>query len=162
MLPRFHVALALTLAALGLAPGAAHLMELPVKLDYSPELYAQVTSTLYAWYGIAGGAVQVGTALVVGTLALRARGTPVAGLTAASAAAFLISLLLWGALVAPVNSAWAEVPRDNMAEFAAAYERLRPRWEYGHGAAFIAWFAGWLGLVGVASRRTADERQSHT
>lgn len=160
MLPRLHLALALTLAALGLAPGAAHVMELPIKLGYPPELYARVTSTLYAWYGIAGGAIQVGTALVVGALALRVRRTPVAGLAAASAAAFLISLLLWGALVAPVNSSWAEVPRDNLAALAAAYERLRPRWEYGHLAAFLAWFAGWLGLVGVACRPHAGERQS--
>jgi hypothetical protein len=31
---------ALILAALGLAPGAAHVLELPVKMTYTPELYA--------------------------------------------------------------------------------------------------------------------------
>ena len=46
--------IALTLAALGLAPGAAHLLELPVKLAYPPALYAQVTSTLYALFGPVG------------------------------------------------------------------------------------------------------------
>jgi hypothetical protein len=51
-----------------------------------------------------------------------------------------------------VNSAWAEVPRTDPAAFAAAYARLRPRWEFGHLAAFAAWFVGWLALVGVATR----------
>src|SRR5262245_44758196 len=152
MVPRAHLAVALTLAALGLAPGAAHLPELPVKLNYSPELYAQVTSTLYAWYGIAGGAVQVAAALTGVILAIRVRHSPSAGLAVASAATLVVSLVLWGALVAPVNSAWAEVGRANPAEFVSAYARLRARWEFGHVAAFIAWFTGWLGLVAVATR----------
>ena len=153
MLPRAHLAIALTLTALGLAPGAAHVMELPVKIGYPAALYAEVTSTLYAWYGIAGGIVQVSAAVTVAALAYRARRSPAGGLAAASAASLVISLLLWGALVAPVNAAWAELSRADVAGFAAAYERLRPRWELGHVAAFIAWFTGWLGLVAVAVRR---------
>lgn len=41
MLYRAHIAVALTLVALGLAPGAAHLMELPVKMGYSAQVYAE-------------------------------------------------------------------------------------------------------------------------
>jgi hypothetical protein len=155
MVPRAHLAVALTLAALGLAPGAAHLMELPVKLNYSPVLYAEVTSTLYVWYGIAGGAVQVAAALTVAILAVRVRRSHSAGLVFASAASLVISLLLWGALVAPVNSTWAEFNRANPGEFTAAYARLRARWEFGHLAAFIAWVTGWLGLVAAATRQPA-------
>jgi hypothetical protein len=150
---RAHLAVGLTLTALGLAPGAAHVMELPVKLGYSAALYREVTSTLYAWYGIAGGAVQVAAALAVVALAVRVRRTPMAGTAAASAAALVISLALWGALVAPVNASWAEIPRADPAALAAAYEHLRLRWEFGHVSAFIAWFAGWLGLVAVATRQ---------
>ena len=51
--------LTLVLAALGLAPGAAHLLEMPVKLGYTPELYATVTRTLYAFFGSAGAAIQI-------------------------------------------------------------------------------------------------------
>jgi hypothetical protein len=58
----------LVLAALGLAPGAAHLMELPVKLNYTPQMYAAVTSTLYAVFGSAGAAIQV--AALVSAIAL--------------------------------------------------------------------------------------------
>jgi hypothetical protein len=136
-------------------------MELPVKLRYSPELYTAVTSTLYAWYGIAGGAVQVGAALVVAFLAVRLRHSRSAGLALATAAAFIVSLLLWGALVSPVNSAWAEVSRTSPAELAAAYVRLRSRWEFGHLAAFIAWLTGWIGLVALASGQpVADQKRA--
>lgn len=141
-----HVALALTLVALGLVPGAAHLLELPVKLGYPPALYVQVTGTLYRWYGIVGGTVQVAAALAVTLLAVRARHLPSAGYTAASAAALVVSLLLWGGLVAPVNAAWAQALRTG-GEAVVVYEQFRLRWEYGHLAAFIAWLTGWLGLV---------------
>ncbi|MDO8907977.1 MAG: hypothetical protein Q7W55_05680 [Pseudohongiella sp.] len=144
--------IALTLAALGLAPGAAHLMELPVKLAYPPHMYAEVTSTLYAWFGAAGGTIQVAAALVVAVIAFRARRLPEGRLLAASAAALLISLLLWALLVAPVNSAWANSTGLSPDEFVEAYANLRSRWEYGHMAAFIAWLTGWFGLVAALTR----------
>ncbi|SFX19592.1 hypothetical protein SAMN03097694_1142 [Janthinobacterium lividum] len=139
--------IALTLEALGLAPGAAHLLELPVKLAYAPALYAQVTSTLYALFGPVGGAVQMAAMVTVAVLAFRSRRLPQGRLLAASAAALLVSLLLWAFLVAPVNGEWGSSADVSQAEFAAAYARLRARWEYGHVAAFIAWFAGWLGMA---------------
>jgi hypothetical protein len=153
MMTRAHVAVALTLTALGLTPGAAHLMELPIKMRYPAEFYAEVTSTLYAWYGIAGGAVQVAAAVAVSALAVRLRRSPEFGLAIASASALGISLVLWGALVAPVNSQWSEVPSTSSEAFAAIYERLRPRWEFGHVAAFIAWLTGWFGLLVVITRQ---------
>ncbi|WP_019142751.1 hypothetical protein [Noviherbaspirillum massiliense] len=144
--------IALTLTALGLAPGAAHLMEMPVKLAYPPAMYASVTSTLYAWFGLVGGPVQVAAALSVAVLALQARRLSASRLATASAAALLASLLLWGLIVAPVNAAWANAAGSDPAEFAAAYEQLRLRWEYGHAAAFIAWLAGWFALVAAITR----------
>jgi hypothetical protein len=150
-------AAALTLTALGLAPGAAHVMEMPVKLGYSPELYAAVTSTLYAGFGFVGGTVQVAAVAAVGWLAFRARRLPARWMAAASAAALLASLLLWGATVAPVNAAWAQLSGASATEFAAEYDRLRLRWEYGHLAAFIAWLSGWLGLVATVTGLTAAD-----
>ncbi len=151
MVSRPHVGSALTLCALGLAPGAAHVMELPIKLGYPPAMYAQVTSTLYAWYGVVGGTVQVAAAIAVAALAVRMRRSPGFGLAAASAAALFVSLALWGGLVAPVNAAWAaRSPADPA--FAEAYTSLRMRWEFGHVAAFIAWVTGWVGLVAAVVR----------
>jgi len=148
---RLHLALALSLTALGLAPGFAHLLELPAKLDYSTRFYMDVTSTLYAWFGLVGGGLQMAAAIAVVAYALRARRQPQGRLLAASAAALLVSLLLWGLLVAPVNAAWAEVLGSPAA--IEAYARLRPRWEYGHVAAVIAWAAGWCGLVAAVVRQ---------
>lgn len=150
MLSRTLPAMALTLTALGLAPGAAHLMELPVKLAYPPAMYADVTSTLYVWFGVVGGSVQVAAALAVAMLAFRARGRPHGALLAVTTAALVVSLLLWALVVAPVNSVWADVAGTG--EFVAAYEHRRSRWEFGHVAAFLAWFTGWLGLVGAVTR----------
>ncbi len=151
-----HLA-ALTLTALGLAPGAAHLMELPVKLGYSAAMYADVTSTLYQWFGIVGGSVQVAAMLAVAWLAFQCRKMPEGALIAASSASLLASLLLWALVVLPVNLAWAELPA-NSAELVAAYDRLRSRWEYGHVAAFIAWLTGWFGLAGATTRRDVAGR----
>lgn len=150
--------IALTLTALGLAPGAAHVLELPVKLTYSPALYAEVTSTLYAWFGAVGGSVQVLALVAVATLAFGARQGRSGGLLAASAGALAASLLLWGFVVAPVNSTWSDSAGAGPADFVAAYERLRERWEYGHVAAFVAWLTGWFGLVAALTRHPALER----
>lgn len=154
---RLHLALALSLTALGLAPGVAHVLELPVKLTYAPALYTAVTSTLYVWFGILGGAVQVAAALAVAALAVRTHAQPAGRMLAASAGALVASLLLWGLVVAPVNEAWAEVAGTPAA--VDAYARLRLRWEYGHVAAVIAWAAGWIGLVIAVVRETALSRE---
>lgn len=149
MLPRALLPFLLTLAALGMAPGAAHLLEMPVKLGYAPGLYAAVTSTLYRWFGLAGGGVQILTALTAVFLAWRLRRTPRARLAGVAAGAFVVSLVLWGGLVAPVNAFWEQVPGGDPVAFAAAYVGLRARWEYGHLAAFGAWLAGWFAVLGL-------------
>ncbi|MCW5621862.1 MAG: hypothetical protein KIS79_12205, partial [Burkholderiales bacterium] len=77
---------------------------------------------------------------------------PQGGLLAASAAALLVSLLLWGFMVFPVNSAWVEV--SGSVDMVTAYWNLRMRWEFGHMAAFIAWLTGWFGLVAAITQPT--------
>jgi hypothetical protein len=57
-----------------------------------------------------------------------------------------LSLILWGALVAPVNSEWADALNAAPQSAATVYAQLRPRWEYGHVAAFAAWLAGYCVL----------------
>ena len=55
----------LMLASFGMTFGAAHTLELIPKMNYDPELYAEVTSTLYRYYGTIGGPIQVSSVLVV-------------------------------------------------------------------------------------------------
>jgi hypothetical protein len=153
MISRAHQISALSLTALGLAPGASHLMQLPVKMGYTAEMYTAVTSTLYSWYGLVGGVIQVAAFVSVAVLAFRAWRLPGGGLAAASAAALLASLLLWGFVVGPVNAAWMGAANLSPEQFAVVHDGMRARWEYGHVAAFIAWFTGWFGLVATVTRR---------
>lgn len=154
MISRTLQIVALSLTALGLAPGASHLMQLPVKMGYPAEMYAAVTSSLYSWYGLVGGIIQVGALVAVTLLAIRARRLPAGALAAASAGALFASLLLWGFVVGPVNAAWADAVNLGPTPFVAAYDELRGRWEYGHLMAFIAWLTGWFGLVAFVTRRS--------
>lgn len=147
---------ALLLAALGLTMGAAHALELPPKMQYDPALYARVTSTLYALYGAVGGPIQVAALVAAWVLAYWTRGLPAFRLTLLGALGLTLSLALWAALVAPVNAAWGEVLATAPENTPAAYARLRPRWEYGHVAAFAAWLAGFSLLLGAALQRPAS------
>ena len=133
----------LVLAALGLAPGAAHLLEMPIKLNYAPELYAAVTSTLYAFFGSVGAALQVSAVVSAVALAYVSRKLPGFRFAVAGALLLAVSLVAWGALVAPVNADWAEAIRSGSPSLPSLYAQLRNRWEYGHAAAFAAWFAGY-------------------
>lgn len=137
----------LVFAALGLAPGAAHVMELPVKMGYAPELYAAVTSTLYALYGSVGAATQVAALLCSAWATFRLRKTASFRSTLSGTLLLGLSLVLWTALVAPVNAEWAHAFTGPPEAIPAAYARLRARWEYGHVATFVAWLAGFCVLL---------------
>jgi hypothetical protein len=135
------------LAALGLTMGAAHLLELPPKMQYDAEMYAAVTSTLYPYFGSVGAVIQIGAILAAIVLTFLVRGHPAFRLTLLGTLGLLLSLVLWAALVAPVNAGWLHVIQTAPESVPAAYLRLRPRWEYGHLAAFVAWLTGFSLLL---------------
>ena len=136
----------LLLAALGLAPGAAHMLELPIKLNYSSELYTQVTSTLYALFGAVGGSVQIAALIAASLLCYLSRKQPESIHLLLGAVCFAVSLLLWAAVVQPVNTEWADVLHSTPEAITRRYADLRNRWEYGHVAAFLAWLTGYCSL----------------
>ena len=146
----------LLLVALGLAPGAAHLLEMPVKLGYTPEQYFAVTSTLYALFGSVGAVVQIGALVITGVLAFVSRGLPAVRFAVAAAMLLALSLLAWGTLVAPVNGQWSEAIKSGSQSLPKLYAELRFRWEYGHAVAFALWLAAyccaqWFALGGGPS-----------
>jgi hypothetical protein len=147
---------AILFVALGLAPGAAHVLELPQKMQYDAQLYMAVTSTLYRMFGIAGAVIQMGSFVLLVILCWCVRRRPAFRWTLLATLAIVLSLLLWTALVAPVNAQWGEVLRTNPSAAPALYIQLRPRWEYGHVAACVAWLAGFMLLiVGTLRERPA-------
>jgi hypothetical protein len=153
---------AFVFTAVGLSFGVAHTLELPVKMHYDAALYTAVTSTLYRMFGVVGSVLQVGALVAVAILCLVVRGRRGFGLTLAAAVALAVSLVLWAAVVQPVNVEWGRVLASDPAGAPEAYVRLRPRWEYGHVAAMIAWFAGFVCLVlSVLVEIPGDESSGH-
>lgn len=140
----------LLLAALGLVMGGAHVLELPVRSQYDAEFYMRVTSTLYRYFALVGGPLQVLALLFSVVLVWLTRERAAFTPTVAGSLCLGLSLLLWFFLVQPVNAAWFEALRTGTNEAVQAYAELRGRWEGGHVAAFAAWSIGFtLLLYGV-------------
>jgi hypothetical protein len=139
---------ALMLAALGMTMGAAHSLELVPKMHYSGQLYKDVTSTLYLFYGSVGGSIQILAILSAVVLSLLLRKRPGSRLAMYGTASLVLSLALWFVLVQPVNGEWRQALRTQPEPIVVeSYLKLRGRWEYGHLAAFIAWLSGFTLLV---------------
>lgn len=145
----------LLLTACGLALGGAHVLELPVRTQYDPEFYMRVTSTLYRYFGLVGGPLQVVAVVASVALAWRIRGRAAFPWTLAGSLCLALSILLWFLLVQPVNAAWTDALRAGPGEAIEAYAKLRSRWESGHVVAFTAWLIGLaLLLYGVLRETT--------
>lgn len=127
----------LVLAALAMGLEFAHLLELPAKMRYDAQLYWAVQHTLYYYFAVIGGPVEVGAVLATGALALLVRRRKAAFRLASIGAGFVAAALVaWFALVAPANvamAAWAPgaMPPD--------WTHVRALWEHGHavGAALL-------------------------
>jgi hypothetical protein len=137
----------LLLAALGLIMGGAHVLELPVRMQYEARFYMQVTSTLYRYFGLVGGPIQIFAFFAAVSLAGLLRRRAAVRSTVLGAGCLGLSLVIWFLLVQPVNVAWAEALRAGGGNAIEIYPELRSRWEYGHVAAFIAWFLGFTLLI---------------
>ena len=150
MLLRIWWLIILLLTALGLVMGGAHVLELPARMQYEPQLYLRVTSTLYRFFGLVGGPLQVLALLFSIGLVWFIRARAAFRSTLVGTLSLALSLLLWFMLVQPVNAAWLEALRTRPSEAVQAYAQLRDRWEAGHVAAFTAWLSGFtLLLYGV-------------
>ena len=122
------------------------MLELPVRARYDPQFYMLVTSTLYRYFGLVGGPLQVLALLFSVRLVWLVRARPAFCPTLAGTLSLALSLLLWFLLVQPVNTAWMEALDAGPGEAVRAYSMLRYRWEAVTRAAFAAWLAG-FGLL---------------
>lgn len=146
----------LLMVGLGMAMGAAHVLELPQKMQFSPELYAAVNSKLYRYFGIAGAVLTVGGIASSAILMWMVRGRPSFPLTTAGTLCLALSLVLWLALVAPVNNHIAELLRLSPSTVPDVWMRLRDRWEYGHVLVFLSWLLGYCFLQLSILREVPD------
>jgi Domain of unknown function (DUF1772) len=136
--------IAVVLAALTMGMAFAHTLELPQKLGWDAATWTRVMHSLYAYFAIVGGPVEVAAVIASVVFAIRNRGRPGGGLATVGAACFVIALVYWFAVVNTANSVigkWTvdAVPPD--------WERWRLQWEFGHAGHFVLTFAGFLLLL---------------
>jgi hypothetical protein len=136
------------LAAFALVAGAAHVLELPQKMQYDADMYTAVNATLYRYYAIIGGPALLGSIACAFVLAWLVRGTPTAfELTLLGGLCLSLALVLWLVIVAPVNAEVRDALRAFPDSVPAVWMRWRDRWEYGHAASFVFQLGGLCALV---------------
>jgi hypothetical protein len=64
---------AVVLAALTMGLAFAHTLELPQKLDYDAAIWTQIQHTLYRYFAVIGGPLEVATIIAAVVFAVRAR-----------------------------------------------------------------------------------------
>lgn len=138
--------LSLLLVTLTMGLEFAHVLELGPKLNYPPELYLRLNTSLYAWFGPPlGAAINTGAIVVTGVLVwLMRRQRPVLLLTSTAFALQVAQLANYFARVEPVNIRFralsdGQVPSDFIA--------LRAQWEYGHAVGFALFAVAFVLLV---------------
>jgi hypothetical protein len=138
----------LLLAALALTMEFAHVLELPQKMKYDPEMYSAVNTTLYRYFAIIGGFVQVGSLIAVGILTYLLRGHRRSfRWTLAGAVCLVLAFGIWLSVVNPVNNEVRAALEAAPDSGPAVWSRLRDRWEYGHVAGFFVQLIGLAMLV---------------
>ena len=137
----------LLLASLTLTMEAAHVLELPQKMSYSPELYAAVNSTMYRYFALVGGPLTVLMLLIGAALVVASRHRAAFRWTFVGVAAYYVAFAVWLAVVAPVNRTVAAAAARDPASLPQLWMALRVRWESGHALGFILEFLGFVSLL---------------
>lgn len=138
---------ALLFTALGLIPGGTRLLEMPPRLLYEAEMYMDVTLTLYPLFGSIGGIMQLFAIAASGLLTIFTWKRRVFPVALAGTLCLLLSVGIWFFVVGPVNALWLETAATSPAIAPELFLELRRRWEYGHLASFVSWFAGYCFLL---------------
>jgi uncharacterized membrane protein len=150
---------ALTLTGLTLGMSFAHVLEMPAKLAYPPDLYVALQNSLYVSFGPpnVGAFVEPGAIVAVVILAylVRRRRTGF-WLTAVAALCLLLAFpVVFFLFTDPANSVFhAARPASVPADFA----RYRDQWEYSHAARFVLHLAGFMLLALSVLRRPRASR----
>ncbi len=142
---------ALVLAALTVGMSLAHVLELPAKMTYGPDLWTQLTPTLYRSFADVGGPIEGMNVLLLAGLAYAVRGRrKVCVYVMVAAGCFLAALLVWAVVVQPVNT---HVAHWSIGSVPAGWQAWRTRWEYGHTARSALMLIGYGVLVRAAVSR---------
>jgi hypothetical protein len=136
--------LSLTSSALILGGAFCHVLEMPVKMALPPSEYMTVQQ-IYGAFGPVGAILEPAAILSGAALAWLMRGRRAFTPALVGALCLAAALLLWVAIVSPVNPHWSAaaqaqtVPDD--------FQSLRNRWEWGHAIHAGVLFLGFVALV---------------
>jgi hypothetical protein len=137
--------ISLYLTGLTLSLTFSHLLEMPRKMKYPQDLYMAVQHSLYLYFGLFGGPIEL--AAVVSLCALCfivPRRKPTFALTVAAAICVTAGLAIWFAMVAPANAQmarWTAIPLPNN------WMQTRRLWETGHAISAVFDLAGFGALI---------------
>ena len=147
---------AVVLAGLTMGLAFAHTLELPQKLAYDAATWTRLQHSLYRYFAVIGGPLEVATVIAAGVFAVRARGLRGGRLAVVGAVCFVVALAWWFAVV---NTANAEVGRWVVGAVPSDWRRWRAQWEFGHAGHFVVTFAGFLALLGATVRVSAPDHR---
>ncbi|MGJ4747993.1 hypothetical protein ACQV5M_16665 [Leptospira sp. SA-E8] len=136
---------ALILAALTLGMRFAHVMEAGPKLHWEADLYFQVQTSLYKYFAIIGPIVQIGSILLIFTIAYLSKGTKSFRYTVLSGFSFIFSLGVWFLFVAPAASHIKEWTITHT--IPEHWSSIRSAWQFGQVGAFSFDFLAFCLLV---------------
>jgi hypothetical protein len=145
--------LLLTGAALSLGMSFAHLLQMPPRLLWPPELWMATTNFggQFILFGTVGAAIDLATLGGLAAFAIASRRNPRVRPATVAALAFGLALALWLAVVAPANAVMAGWQPGLVPD---AFAAVRLRWEAGHAAIAIVKLAGFVALaIAVAIRQ---------
>jgi hypothetical protein len=138
----------IVLSSLALTMTSAHVLELPQKMQYGPQLYTSVNTTMYRYFAIVGGVYSMSSIVAAVVLAILVRNNrPVFWWTLAGVVLFVLWFFSWRALVAPVNNQVAAALQSAPESVPELWMRLRVRWEFGHATGFVIQLLGFSALV---------------
>lgn len=142
------------LAALSAGMAFCHLLEMPARLSYSPELWTRVTviEGTYRLFGPPVGAlIEVGALAAAAVSALLWRGRGWRFYFALTGALLLAAAqIVWWMTVFPVNQAMVGWSPENIPE---NFDALRRQWETSHAARAALIVTGLSFIAGGAIRK---------
>ena len=117
--------------AVTMSAAVAHLMEMPAKMRYEPELYVRLHRTLYPTFGKTAGpaeALAVASTAALAWMAQR-KGRRSSGLAVVAAGCLATAHGVFWSVVQPANVEMMRWPLDAIPRH---WTTWRNRWEYGH------------------------------
>lgn len=152
---------AVMLAAITLAMGICHLMQLPARMGWDQYLWvgSMVQGGLYGLFGSVGAIIGIFAIVVLFLLAYLVREHKCPGFNLALAAAVLYAtaFALWWVLVYPAN---AELAKWVNGPVPADWTVYRSHWECGHAIISLVELAGFAALVWSVLTDTASPAEA--